>query len=136
VTFEELVEKLAEEVKVRMNRGDFKRDAYGLCIHRVCRGSKRLKQAVGRYLNNQGQIAKAINKVKNEEAREARAEQRWLWITNIKPGPKYIEGAGIFMIPATPEWTDEEIKAATDRLVRERQLRTELAQLLEQNAGK
>jgi hypothetical protein len=34
---------------------------------------------VGRYLNNQGQIAKAINKVKNEEAREARAEQRWLF---------------------------------------------------------
>jgi len=75
VTFEELVIKLADDVKVRMNRGDFKRDAYGLCIHRVCRGSKRLKRAVGRYLNERGQVATAIKKVKAEEARETKLTQ-------------------------------------------------------------
>ncbi len=60
----------------------------------------------------------------------------YYWISNIKPGPRYIQEAGMFMIPAGSQWTDDEIKAAVGRLLRERQLRVELAQLLEQNAGK
>jgi len=60
----------------------------------------------------------------------------YTWVANITPGPKYIEEAGVFFIPATSEWSDADIYAATTRLVHERRLRIELAQLLEQNAGK
>lgn len=57
-------------------------------------------------------------------------------VSSWRTGPAYIESAGVFFIPATPENSDAAIKAAVDRLIRERQLRAELAQLLEQNAGK
>ncbi len=57
----------------------------------------------------------------------------YLWFSKMEAKPAYIERAGIFMIPADNSWTDADVKSALDRLIRERQLRVELAQLLEEN---
>lgn len=63
-----LIEYLADQASLRVDRGLNTRAEYGLAIHIVCQGDDILKKEVGRVLNKRGQASKAIKKLKKERS--------------------------------------------------------------------
>lgn len=61
-----LIEYLADQASLRIDRGLHPKTEYGLAIHIVCQGDRELKKEVGRVLNKRGQASKDIKKLKEQ----------------------------------------------------------------------